>query len=117
MIEEFENLFTSCEIYLDLQTIQDAFIETQNTDKSICGHCDFWLKSSQCPKEHNITGRNVGPSANSFPCSKYIPVEWIKNLKLERIENVNKKIQALKIKHPNLENFLTKKYNLEEELR
>ena len=37
-----------------------------------CGDCDYWMKSSLCPKEHNVNGRNRGPSMNGMKCGKFI---------------------------------------------
>jgi hypothetical protein len=40
---------------------------------TVCGDCDNWMKSKQCPKDHNIRGRNHGPSCNTpvLGCSSY----------------------------------------------
>jgi hypothetical protein len=37
-----------------------------------CGHCDHWMKSTDCPKEHNVNGWSRGPSCEGMPCSKFI---------------------------------------------
>lgn len=39
--------------------------------KRRCSDCDFWMKSSLCPKEHNVRGYSKGPSCDAFPCSKF----------------------------------------------
>lgn len=36
-----------------------------------CGDCDNWMKSRQCPREHNVNGRSRGPSAGDFICQKF----------------------------------------------
>lgn len=37
-----------------------------------CGDCDKWMKSRECPKEHNVSGRNRGPSCQSFICQSFV---------------------------------------------
>ena len=29
---------------------------------SWCGDCSHWMKSSECPREHNVKGMSRGPS-------------------------------------------------------
>jgi hypothetical protein len=36
-----------------------------------CGDCDHWMKSRQCPREHNVNGRNRGPSMNASVCPSF----------------------------------------------
>ncbi|RSZ60012.1 hypothetical protein HF313_14960 [Massilia atriviolacea] len=36
-----------------------------------CGDCDKWMKSSGCPAERNVKGRNVGPSCESIICKSF----------------------------------------------
>jgi hypothetical protein len=36
-----------------------------------CGDCDNWMKSSECPAEKNVNGRNHGPSCNAPKCSQF----------------------------------------------
>lgn len=36
-----------------------------------CGDCSHWMKSSQCPKERNVNGRNRGPSCEDRICEKF----------------------------------------------
>jgi hypothetical protein len=37
----------------------------------LCGSCDHWAKSRECPKEHNVKGISRGPSMNGMPCEKF----------------------------------------------
>lgn len=37
-----------------------------------CGHCSKWMKSRECPKEHNVNGMSRGPSCESLKCSEYV---------------------------------------------
>ena len=37
-----------------------------------CGSCDKWMKSSQCPKEHNVAGMSRGPSSGDLKCGEYV---------------------------------------------
>lgn len=36
-----------------------------------CGNCTHWMKSSECGREKNISGRNYGPSCSDLPCDKF----------------------------------------------
>lgn len=58
------------------------------TDQRVCGHCDKWMKSSLCPFEKNINGRNRGPSMGSMACSEFILTPWVKALKVERTQKL-----------------------------
>lgn len=40
-------------------------------DHPRCGHCDHWMKKSDCPKEYNVNGYYRGPSCEGLPCSKF----------------------------------------------
>ena len=59
-----------------------------DTDKEVCGHCDFWMKSFLCPKERNVNGRNKGPSMSGITCNKFKLVEWVKELKEKRNKEI-----------------------------
>jgi hypothetical protein len=36
-----------------------------------CGDCDYWMKSRDCPREHNVNGYTRGPSCEGIPCPKF----------------------------------------------
>lgn len=36
-----------------------------------CGDCDHWMKSRRCPREHNVNGRNKGPSCEGSICEQF----------------------------------------------
>lgn len=38
-----------------------------------CGGCYWWMKSRDCPREHNVNGMTRGPSADALPCAKFKP--------------------------------------------
>lgn len=42
-----------------------------DASRSRCGNCFFWMKSSLCPKEHNVNGYARGPSCNGMACEKF----------------------------------------------
>lgn len=46
-----------------------AKIGRQGTE---CGDCDKWMKSSQCPKEHNVNGYSRGPSYSTPICKEFV---------------------------------------------
>lgn len=37
-----------------------------------CGECSHWMKSSLCPREHNVKGMSRGPSCGDSVCSKFV---------------------------------------------
>ena len=36
-----------------------------------CGECYWWMKSHDCPREHNVKGMSRGPSCNDATCNKF----------------------------------------------
>jgi hypothetical protein len=40
--------------------------------RSGCGDCKNWMKSRECPKEHNVNGYSRGPSRNAPICSLFV---------------------------------------------
>lgn len=36
-----------------------------------CGHCYWWMKSRDCPREKNVGGMSRGPSCSGLPCEKF----------------------------------------------
>ncbi len=57
-----------------------------------CGDCDHWMKSSRCPKEHNVGGYSKGPSMSGMICGKFELKEWVKEFRADK----QKEIEALK---------------------
>lgn len=49
--------------------------------RQTCGNCDKWMKSRECPREHNVNGRSRGPSCNALPCGQFVSssshLEWV----------------------------------------
>ena len=37
-----------------------------------CGDCDKWMKSRECPREHNVNGQTRGPSAGTPTCGQFV---------------------------------------------
>lgn len=37
-----------------------------------CGDCDKWMKSRECPREHNVNGQSRGPSCKGAICSQFV---------------------------------------------
>jgi hypothetical protein len=95
-IDFFYNLLKAgCEI-LEAKEIWADLEEARITDERVCGHCDFWMKSSSCPSEKNISGRKCGPSMQGLPCEKFVLKEWVRNLKIERTLKVEKRLKKLR---------------------
>lgn len=36
-----------------------------------CGECYWWMKSRDCPREHNVRGMSRGPSCDDGACPKF----------------------------------------------
>lgn len=36
-----------------------------------CGECYYWMKSRECPREHNVRGMSRGPSSGDATCAKF----------------------------------------------
>lgn len=49
----------------------------QDLDKYVrhkkCSNCIKWMKSSRCPREHNVREYSQGPSSSDLPCDKFVP--------------------------------------------
>jgi len=54
--------------------------EFDNAARNKCGNCYWWMKR-ECPSERNVKGRNVGPSMNGSPCSKFTESADVEHLR------------------------------------
>lgn len=48
-----------------------------------CGDCYNWMKSTMCPKEHNIKGYSRGPSCDDYKCKDFVQTEHSIEFKAE----------------------------------
>jgi hypothetical protein len=82
----------------DLRNVFDAFLEADRRMGEIaakqrelarlvknarkrCGNCDKWMKSRECPREHNVMGMTRGPSCEDMPCGQFVSSpSHVKNL-------------------------------------
>jgi hypothetical protein len=39
---------------------------------TVCGDCSHWMKSRDCPREHNVNGYSRGPSMGERKCPKFV---------------------------------------------
>ncbi len=37
-----------------------------------CGECRHWMKSRECPREHNVKGMSRGPWGGAMACDKFL---------------------------------------------
>lgn len=37
-----------------------------------CGDCGKWMKSRECPREHNVAGMSRGPSCKAMKCTQFV---------------------------------------------
>ena len=54
-----------------LAQLRDKVVEARVAAKPRCGNCHWWMKSRDCPREHNVKGMTRGPDAGGLPCSKH----------------------------------------------
>ena len=80
----------------EFNQIKEDMEEALNTDREECGHCDFWMKSTSCPREYNVNGRQKGPSCGAFVCNKFKLKDWVIKLKQERLKKVKERMFTFK---------------------
>jgi hypothetical protein len=68
-----------------LAHLRDMLATARQSDAKRCGNCFFWMKSSLCPQERNVNGRNHGPSMNSPACGKFQIEQRAIDLKARRL--------------------------------
>lgn len=71
--------------YADIKTKIDEYVMT---DRKVCGNCFYWMKSSLCPCERNVNGRQIGPSMSGVACNKFQLNDITKKLKKERLSKI-----------------------------
>lgn len=49
----------------------DEAIRLERAIQPRCGNCYWWVKSRDCPREHNVNGQTRGPSCDGMPCHKF----------------------------------------------
>lgn len=82
---DFHNMIEAMGRVSLLAHLRDKVIEAQQTDRSRCGNCFFWMKSRECPREHNVNGYMRGPSSGDPACGKLQLEQWVIDLKMRRI--------------------------------
>lgn len=68
-----------------LAQLRDKVVSALAVDRRECGNCYFWMKSRDCPREHNINGRCRGPSCSDIACGKFQIQDRVLELKKQRI--------------------------------
>ena len=53
------------------QEIRWAISDVLTSALPKCGECYYWMKSRDCPREHNVRGMNRGPSCGDGACVKF----------------------------------------------
>ena len=54
-----------------LARLRDMVAYARKAETKRCGACDYWMKSRDCPREHNVNGYSRGPSMDAHPCQKW----------------------------------------------
>lgn len=70
--------------------------EDISLNTGVCGSCDKWMKSSECPREKNINGMSRGPSCKSPICGQFV---WAAS-SLRLIEEWKTKLAKLEAEGP-----------------
>ena len=70
-----------------LATLAQKVREARDTDARLCGNCQSWMKSRECPREHNVNGYKRGPSMNDAGCGQFTLQPHIWQLKLQRLRD------------------------------
>lgn len=73
--------------------------EADATDRRRCGSCEHWMKSSVCPREHNVKGYSRGPSCDAYPCGKFQMQQWVIALKAKRMAEVDRLLAEYEAAH------------------
>jgi hypothetical protein len=50
----------------------DELARLRAAARPTCGGCQHWMKSRECPREHNVNGMSRGPSMSGTPCDKFM---------------------------------------------
>lgn len=67
-----------------------------------CGDCDLWMKSRDCPREHNVNGRNHGPSCADPICFKFVEDRFATKRRTELKEKLAAETGATPLSRDNL---------------
>jgi hypothetical protein len=55
-----------------------------------CGDCHFWMKSRECPREHNVNGQTRGPSCDGFTCQKFQATATSISLRADKVAELSR---------------------------
>jgi hypothetical protein len=83
--DQFDALLNAVNRISLIESLCAKLTEAASIDRRECGNCDFWMKSRECPREHNVNGFSRGPSMSAPACSKYLVKPWVVELKLKRL--------------------------------
>lgn len=70
--------------------------EDISLNTGVCGSCDKWMKSRECPREKNVNGMSRGPSCKSLTCGQFV---WAAS-SLRLIEEWKAKLAELEAQGP-----------------
>jgi len=102
MVESFFDIIANSGLSsLDMAELKTLYLRYLNTDKKRCGSCYFWLKTSLCPKEHDLVSWLArGPSASEIACKKFEWTDSAKDFKEKSRLKLIEKIKAVGIEMP-----------------
>lgn len=68
---DFDKAISALDKISQIGQLRDLVFYALDAAKPRCGNCYFWMKSRDCPREHNVKGISRGPSSGENPCPKY----------------------------------------------
>lgn len=69
--KEIEKLVCGFQLTSEIAQLQDKISNLRRWIKKVCGNCDKWMDSYNCPYETNVDGRKKGPSMNECACNLF----------------------------------------------
>lgn len=92
---QFDRMIDGANRLSRLEAIHRMKVEADHTDRRECGNCEHWLKSRECPREHNVNGMSRGPSMSAPACSKFVLKPWVAELKQKRLAEIELALSEL----------------------
>lgn len=73
---DLRNIFDIANAFSEAQAAErkrrDELDVLRNLSRRECGNCDKWMKSRECPREHNVKGMSRGPSCKGLACGSFV---------------------------------------------
>lgn len=83
--QQFDRAVNALDRMSLLGQLRDKVVEAMQVGRRECGSCYFWMKSRECPREHNVNGYTRGPSCAHPACAKFRITQQAIDLQAQRI--------------------------------